>query len=93
MTNNQSIPILAKKYGVKLSKVYGRLSSGWSLEESLEIKDRQMVSGGAIQYKVDGKLFLSKERLAKFYKITIGALRYRLDNGWTVEEAVGLKKR
>ena len=52
-----------------------------------------MVSGGAIQYKVDGKLFLSKERLAKFYKITIGALRYRLDNGWTVEEAVGLKKR
>lgn len=93
MTNNESIPILAKKHGIKLSKVYGRLSSGWSLEESLEIKDRQMVSGGAIQYKVDGKLFLSKERLAKFYNITIGALRYRLDNGWTIEEAVGLKKR
>ena len=93
MTNNESIPILAKKYGIKLSKVYGRLSSGWSLEESLEIKDRLMVSGGAIQYKVDGKTFLSRERLAKFYNITIGALRYRLDNGWTIEEAVGLKKR
>ena len=93
ITDNQSLPILAKKLGIKLSNVYSRLSQGWSLNEALEIDERQMVSGGAKTYRVDGKVFLSGERLAKYYKITIGALRYRLGKGWSVEEAVGLKKK
>ncbi|MDB9986926.1 GIY-YIG nuclease family protein [Candidatus Pelagibacter sp.] len=94
ITGNLSIPILAKKYGVNKSNVYHRMNrGGWSLDEALEVKKRQMVSGGAKIYNVEGKVFLSGERLAKYYKITFGALRYRLGKGWTVEEAVGLKKR
>jgi len=92
----KTIPEYAKQHNINPKKVYERLKRGWSLEEALETKKRQIDLSDRYNSKkitIDGKTFSSQSSAAKFYGLTHQTFFKRIKRGWTIRQALGLEKR
>lgn len=82
---------IAEAYDVSPKKFRWRIREKWSIEEALELQKRVNRRGKSLT--VDGQLFTTHRDAAKHYNTEEGTLNKRLSDGWTIEEAFGLKSR
>ncbi len=95
--NYKTHSALAREYNVDPTLFVKRLNRkiskhNFTVEEALGLK-KVRKSGFAIEYILEGKKFSSRNSAAKFYNISEEIVRRRLKNGWSTEQAFGLKKR
>lgn len=88
-----SISEAAEKHSIQSYVVKARIKLGWNLEEALEIKERPEKGGVSISITIEGKSFASKKDAADEYGIHYGVFKWRIQNGWTSEQAVGIESR
>jgi hypothetical protein len=80
-------------YGLKLPTVAGRLNRyGWSIEQAFEI-DVAPKTVREIKIKINKQNFQRASDAARHYGIKPYVLTKRLRKGWSIEEALELKKR
>lgn len=82
-----------KYYGLNRDKVKMRLRRGWSLEEAFELADRNTYRKTAHEIELNGKKFKSKAAACRYYNLDRQLVYSRLNLGWSLEEAYGLKNR
>lgn len=81
---------LAKEHGVVASNLHRRLTEGWSLEESLELIDREY-EGKPLKIDIDGQMFASRNDAARHFGINIGTVSTRVNKqGWSIKQALEL---
>jgi hypothetical protein len=85
---------MCKAYGITYSNLSGRLDAGWSLEESLTRPIRQDYTKRTVTC-VDhiGQRFPSLAARGRYYGLSPGVIRERLQYGWTLEEALTRPKQ
>ena len=88
-----SIPEVCLKYNKDYEKVQNRLQSGWSLEEAVDLVDRNSKIYSGIEYNVRGMKFSSKSSMCNYYGVSISGFNRRIDSGWSLEEALGITPR
>jgi len=84
-----SIAHMAKHYGILKQTLHLRIKNGWSLEEACGVVKREGRSGHKIT--IEGKTFRTYQEAVNHYGIKYDVFLYRIKEGWTPEEAVGLK--
>ena len=82
---------LARAYGIHIKTFSSRLREGWTMDEALGVVQRQ--HGRSIPIRYDGKEYASRAELARDYGIKITTFSYRLKEGWTMDEALGVVQR
>lgn len=95
-THYPSISAFAKAYNQPVEVVEQRLRDGWTRAESVglighsdEHDDHKRMTD---HFLVEGQAFKSVRSLAEHYQIKDHVLRYRLQSGWNVNQAVGLAR-
>lgn len=94
-THYPSVSAFAQAYNQPAELVAQRLRDGWSRAESVGLvghsdehdEHKRMTD----HFLVEGRSFKSVRVLAEHYRIKDHVLRYRLQSGWTVNQAVGLE--
>ena len=81
---------LAKHYGLASSVVTGRLRNGWTPEESVELTPHRVGKKGSF-LRTGSKTFSNARELADAHGKPYRTVQYRLSQGATAPEAVGLK--
>ena len=93
-----SIRDAAKRFGIKAENIASRLSLGWSVDEALGIKTRELrhPSRGK-KTACAGVMYNSVAEFCDYYQAHYNQnavrTRKRLDSGWTPEQAVGLEPK
>jgi len=84
----------AKAHGVSSATMSARLTRGWSLEESLGIKEhtRKRASGNVAPITISGQSFESQSAAARHFGIDVAIFTIRLHRGWSPEQAAGLEE-
>ena len=78
-------------YNLKPKVVRDRIRADWSVEEALELVDREVrVYNGCL---IQGKSFASITAAAKEFGVKPNIANKRLSDGWSIEEAMGLVQR
>ena len=89
-------------YAINYKKAESRMRLGWRLEEVFGLAERiteRRISRSGVSTEsikkskaisIEGRTFNSLSNLSDFYNIKPGTLSYRLRNGWSAEQAVGL---
>ena len=81
---------LANEFGISADKFTRRLSQGWSLEEALELVEKNYLNKPQ-EVIVDGRKFATRNDAARFYQLNIGTVAARINKqGWTIEQALEL---
>ena len=62
--------------------------SGWTLEEALEVRPREMLRPNSVEVTVGGKTFPTISAASDYFGINRETVSSRLHNGWTLEEAM-----
>ena len=81
-----------------------RIDSGWTIEQAFGVASppayregiKYIKSGpkrGGQGWQVEGKIFYSIQHIADHYGVSRYRTRSRLNDGWTIEQAVGLEPR
>ena len=84
-----SIVDASKHFRVDPRIVYARLNvGGWSLEEALNQKKR-----GKVVFTYKNRSFYNFAETARFFKLDPEKVGSRIRKGWSIEEALDLKKR
>ena len=86
--------VLAKRYSVTPQNFGKRLKSGWTLEQALYLvpaPQRKATRCESVVFR--GTTFTSLKSLADFYEVCLVNFYARRSNGWSMEEALGLKDR
>ena len=76
----------AKFYNKEYNIVKGRVALGWSLEEALELVERNQIT-------INGKTFKSKQEACRYYRVARSTVDARLNNGYSLEEAFTKKSK
>ena len=76
-----SLSQAAKFYNKEYNTVKNRIKIGWSIEEALELVERNQIT-------INGKTFKCKQEACRYYNIARSTLDSRLKNGWIPEEAI-----
>ncbi|MEG3764971.1 hypothetical protein [Alteromonas sp. 14N.309.X.WAT.G.H12] len=82
---------LAEGFGLKPSVVAGRLRNGWSPEAAVELIPHRVGKSSAF-LRVANKTFNNARELAEAYNAPYRTVQYRLSQGASAPEAVGLKE-
>lgn len=82
---------ISEKFKIKYKTVLWRISQGWSIEQvsGLEQKPQSKQTG----IMLEGKEFNSKRAAALHYGIKLTTIYSRMNYGYSLEEAFGLKAR
>lgn len=90
-----SINSAAIAFGLSRNTVDYRLSKGWTPEEAFGLEPRPSHAGKTpgIPVKVQGHEFNNIKEAAKYYGRSYTHIFYRLKEGCTIEQALGLVKR
>ena len=93
-THYPSLSAFAKAYNQPVELVEQRLRDGWTRAESVGLvghsEDHDNHKRMTDHFLVEGQSFKSVRALAEHYQIKDHVLRYRLQSGWNVNQAVGL---
>jgi hypothetical protein len=96
LNKTQTVSQWAREYNLRPDVVIARLYIGWTIEEALGIKERNINRNEVYnikKFKLNDKFYTIKQ-LSEMYNINYDTLNYRLRySNWTVEEAVGIKQR
>ena len=85
-----SLRSAAAFYKLNYGNVARRYSSGWSLEQALEVEKPPKRKGhNAVRMQTEMGVFHSIRETAKAYDIKEATLAKRLRDGWSIAEAVG----
>ena len=84
----QSIKMIAAKADLPYTTVLHRLNAGKTIEEAIQ---KERASERPII--IENKRYSSIVDAARVYGIAAKRIAWRIDNGWSPEEAVGLRKR
>ena len=84
---------LAAAFGIKPAQLNERLAAGWSMGQALGLVPRDAAKNAPKPITFRGKLYQSKQALARAFNIDKYKLSKRLKWGWSVEEALGLQPR
>lgn len=79
--------------GINYNTVIKRLSRGWSFDEAFGIVHRNKRGGVGKPLVIKGIRFNSRLEAAEHYGVDISSLYTRVNLGWSVEEALGIKDR
>jgi hypothetical protein len=82
---------LAENYNFPSSVVTGRLRNGWSPESAVELKPHRVGKNSSF-LRVGDQTFANARELANAYKKPYRTVQYRLSQGATAPEAVGIKE-
>lgn len=90
-----SIESAARAHGLSRNTVDYRLSKGWTPEEAVGLDPRPSHAGSTpgIKIRVQDREFNNIKEAAKYYGRSYTHIFYRLKNGATIEQALGLVKR
>lgn len=90
-----SLESAAHAFGISRNTVDYRLSKGWTPEEAvgLESRPRHAASTPGIKVKVQGHEFKNIKEAAKYYGRAYTHVFFRLKQGCSIEQALGLIKR
>ena len=81
---------LAVAFGIDDRTLMRRLNDGWSIEEALEIVERDFKNKPQ-ELLVEGKLFASRNEAARHYGLNIATVATRVvRRGWSIEQALEL---
>lgn len=83
-----SISEAAKTFGVEHGNITKYLKQGWTARQAVGLDPSPKVL--ALACVVDGEVFHNKEAVAKRFGISGGKIWYRIKQGWTMEQVVGL---
>jgi len=88
-----SIFAAVKKLGLNYATVQERLRNKWSYEQALGIAaPPKRGRNNGRKLTIAGQSFGSAKEAAEYFGISPGAFSYRLNNGWSPEQAAGLQK-
>lgn len=73
---------IAEKYGLTIEQVKIGTQSGLSITEMRKVDTDKIV------YNHEGNPFKSFNSMCKSYKTSMPTVKYRMKNGWTLEEAL-----
>lgn len=92
---HESIGSAASAYGISRNTIDYRLSKGWAPEQAVGLEPRpsHAASTPGIKVKVQGHEFNNIKEAAKYYGRAYTHIFYRLKQGCTIEQALGLVKR
>ena len=90
-TEYHTAKALADAYELKSSVVTGRLRNGWSPEEAVELVPHRVGKRSSF-LRVQNKTFNNARDLAEAYNVPYRTVQYRLSQGASAPEAVGLKE-
>ena len=86
-----SISALADAFEIEERNLARRLNQGWSLEEALELVDRDYTTKPQ-EITVEGTVFESRNDAARHYGLNIGTVATRVKKqGWSIEQALELE--
>ena len=85
---------MGRHYGISASAYRYRIKNGWTLEEALTtpMHRNKPHRGGKSYTDPLGNIFPTKKAMAEYHGTNGDALAKHLRKGWTLEEALGLKK-
>ena len=88
----QYIAQWSREYNISYQTLSYRLNANWSVHKSLTtpVKSNKRGKPRPITYK---RKTMSAAKAARKYKIKYDTLLYRLNNGWTVHEALTIPVR
>ena len=92
-TTYKSISEFAEKNGLSISLTKSRYYNGWTLDECLRPEIRENFRPAKKEIIFRGKTYDSLKTLAHRLGVHYGNLSRRLRSGWTLEEALEIKKR
>lgn len=81
---------LADDFGLKASVVSGRLRNGWSPQAAVEIIPHRVGKKSSV-LRVENRTFHNARELADAYNVPYRTVQYRLSQGASAPESVGLK--
>jgi hypothetical protein len=85
-----SLRKLALHYGVNFSTFKGRRERGWSLDECLGLKVKEIFRADHRPITVAEKDYSSISQAAKAYGLPANLCRDRVDAGWPIDEIFGI---
>ena len=91
--NNEFVSIseAARYYNLDNGKIYYRLKNGWTIDEAFELVKKEKATIKPII--VEGVSYKSITEACKHYNLDPKRIIYRLNNGWSVEEAFGFVEK
>ncbi len=87
-----SIVALCEAHGVSYVTYWSRIDKGYTQREALGIDKKEIINGNAKSYVVNGKHYSSQTSLCDAHDTPVITFQNRLKRGWSVEEALNLKK-
>ena len=89
-----SLSEAAKAYSLHRGTIKSRLKMGWNINEAFGLSERpKRTAWNAIQLELEGVIYKSRSQAAEAYGIQVKIVESRLKNGWSLDEAFGLKFR
>lgn len=82
---------LASHYKLDSAKITGRLRNGWSVSQAVELESHKRGEGQIKKYQVGDRMFANAVELAEAFDITYRVVNYRLTQGASPAQAVGLE--
>lgn len=89
-----SIKGAAEYFGASVSNVGRRLRTGWTVEEALGLAPHRIRRPlQMVRIETSQGVFPSIQEAAKHFGVEAGTIQYRLSEGWTADQAVGIAYR
>ena len=86
--NSYTLSEAGKVFGLERAKITKRLKEGWTAAQAVGLAPSPKFFGQ--RCVVDGEVFSGYESVAKKFGISVSKIRYRVRQGWTMEQVVGL---
>lgn len=86
--NSYTLVEAGKVFGVEHGKITQRLKEGWTATQAVGLDPSPKLL--AQKCVVDGEVYRNREAVAKKFGISASQIRYRLQQGWTIEQVVNL---
>lgn len=83
-----SISEAARIFGIEHGDITNRIKQGWTARQAVGLDPSP--NALALTCVVDGEVFQTREAIAKRFGISVGKICYRVRQGWTMEQVVGL---
>lgn len=88
-----NLKLACDAFGHHREKIRSRLNNGWTVDEAFEIveRDSKPAKPKAIPVKhfpleIDGATYSNAQQLADFVGVSVGTIKYRLSNRWSLDE-------
>ena len=85
-----SLADIADRYRIYEETVRKRIHAGWSMSQAVELEDPPEIKIEGEHWNFDEYEFISTAKLCEFFEINVSTFKYRINAGWTVQEACGL---